>query len=359
VATAFAVHAAVWGSFSARLPALKHGLGIGDGRVGLALFVMAVATVIGTRVAPLAVRRMGSREGVRVGTVLFCVALIGPAVASSYAWFCASLVALGALGGLLDVAFNVQGIAVQRTYGRPILAGLHGVWSVALFAGGAMGALAAALGVSPTWQFGVVAVVLTLASAPLLAWQLPHDDEPAVPADQSDLPLARVLALGAIGFAAFVGEGAAADWSAIYARDNLGAASGAAAVAVAVFGVAMAVARFTGDRRTSRFGPVRLVGAGGAVAATGYALVVAVPHLAAVYCGFALVGLGLGAVVPVAFSASGTPGALGRVVTLSYVGSIAGPAAIGLAAEAAGLRAALVIPLVLCAGIAAGARAVR
>jgi hypothetical protein len=87
--------------------------------------------------------------------------------------------------------------------------------------------------------------------------------------------------------------------------------------------------------------------------------VVAVPHLAAVYIGFGLVGLGLGAVVPIAFSASGTTGALGRVVTLSYVGSIVGPAAIGLAAEAAGLRAALVIPLVLCAVIAAGARAVR
>jgi len=292
--------------------------------------------------------------------VVFCAALVGPAVASSYAWFCVALAVLGGLGGLLDVAFNVQGIAVQRAYGRPILAGLHGVWSVALFAGGAVGALAAAAGVSPTWQFAVVAAVLAIASAPLLAWQLPEgEEEPPVPAEAARLPLARVLALGAIGFAAFVGEGAAADWSAIYARDSLGAGSGAAAVALAAFGVAMAVARFMGDRATSRFGRVRLVAVGGVVAATGYALVVAVPHLAAVYCGFALVGLGLGAVVPVAFTASGTPGALGRVVTLSYVGSIAGPAAIGLAAAAASLRGALVIPLVLCAGIAAGARAVR
>jgi len=47
------------------------------------------------------------------------------------------------------------------------------------------------------------------------------------------------------------------------------------------------------------------------------------------------------------------------VVALSYVGSIAGPAAIGLAAEATSLRAALVIPLALCVAIAAGARAVR
>ena len=358
MAAAFAVHAAVAGSFSARLPALKHGLGIGNGRVGLALFVMAAATLVGASAAPLVVRRVGSRDLVRTGTVLFCLASVGPAVASSYAWFCASLAVLGGLGGLLDVGFNVQGIAVQRAYGRPILAGLHGVWSVALFAGGALGAVAAAAGVSPAWQFGLVAALLALVSAPMLAWQLPQADEPPVPAAVSHVPR-TLLALGAIGFAAFVAEGAVEDWSAIYARDSLGAGAGAAAIAVVAFGVAMAVARFTGDRATSRFGPVRLVGAGGAVAATGYALVVAVPHLAAVYSGFALVGLGLGAVVPVAFSASGTPGALGRVVTLSYVGSIAGPAAIGLAATAAGLRAALVIPVVLCAGIAVGARAVR
>jgi hypothetical protein len=320
---------------------------------------MAVATVIGTRLAPLVVERVGSRASVRVGTVLFCAALVGPGVASSYGWFCVTVVALGALGGFLDVAFNTQGIAVQQAYGRPILAGLHGVWSVALFAGGGIGAVAAAAGVSPGRHFVAVAVVLAVASMPLLAWQLPYADEPRAPAGELGLPLTRIFALGAIGFAAFVGEGAAADWSAIYARDRLGAGAGAAAVAVAAFGVAMAVARFTGDRATSRFGPVRLVGVGGAVAATGYALVVAVPQLAAVYAGFALVGLGLGAVVPIAFSAAGAPGALGRVVALSYVGSIAGPAAIGLAADVASLRAALVIPLALCAGIAAGARAVR
>jgi len=359
VAAAFAVHAAVAGSFSTRLPALKHGLGIGDGRVGLALFVMAVGTVGGTRLAPLLVERVGSRPSVRVGTPVFCLALLGPGVASSYGPFCVSLALLGVLGGFLDVAFNAQGIAVQRAYGRPLLAGLHGVWSVAFFAGGAIGALAAAAGVSPARQFAVLGALLAIASAPLLAWQLSQADEPPVPADFAHLPRGRILALGAVGFAAFVAEGAAADWSAIYARDGLGAGAGAAALGVAAFGIAMALARFTGDRATTRYGPVRLVGVGGAISAAGYALVVAVPHLAALYAGFALVGLGLGAVVPLVFGASGTSGALGRVVALSYVGSIAGPAAIGLAAEAASLRIALVIPLLLCAGVGAGARAVR
>ena len=116
---------------------------------------------------------------------------------------------------------------------------------------------------------------------------------------------------------------------------------------------------------TERLGPERVVRGGGLVAAAGFALAIGVPNVAAAVAGFALVGLGLGAVVPIAFSAAGetslgsTRAVLGRVVTLSYVGSIAGPAAIGLAAAQVDLRAALVIPLVLALGIAAGAQAVR
>jgi predicted MFS family arabinose efflux permease len=358
----------VWGSFSARLPALKHDLGIGDGKVGLALFAMAFATVAGTRVAPPVVERFGSRGPVRVGTVLLCVALLGPALAQTYPAFVAVLPLLGAIGGFLDVAFNAQGIAVQRAYGRPILAGLHGIWSLGLFAGGGLGAAAAALGLAPTANFAIVAVVVAAASAPLLAWQLPREAEPPHPHDTGRAPpllAPQVLVLGAIGFAAFVGEGAAADWSAIYARDRLGAGAGVAAVAVAAFGAAMAGSRLVGDRVTQRLGPERVVRAGGLVAAAGFALAIGVPHVAAAVAGFALVGLGLATVVPIAFSAAGetslgsTRAVLGRVVTLSYVGSIAGPAAIGLAAAQVDLRAALVIPLVLALGIAAGAQAVR
>ena len=95
---------------------------------------------------------------------------------------------LGAVGGFLDVAFNAQGIAVQRAYGRPILAGLHGIWSLGLFAGGGLGAAAAALGLSPTAHFAIVGVAVAAASAPLLAWQLPREAEPPHPHDTGRAP---------------------------------------------------------------------------------------------------------------------------------------------------------------------------
>jgi MFS family permease len=44
-----------------------------------------------------------------------------------------------------------------------------------------------------------------------------------------------------------------------------------------------------------------------------------------------------------------------RVMTLGYVGGVVGPLMIGFAAESVGLRAALLIPVVLALVIAVGA----
>jgi hypothetical protein len=73
-------------------------------------------------------------------------------------------------------------------------------------------------------------------------------------------------------------------------------------------------------------------------------------------------GAGLGVVVPVLFRAAGsTPGVpagvgIAAVSTIGWLGFLAGPAAIGLAAGAVGLRAALVIVVVATTGVALLAR---
>jgi predicted MFS family arabinose efflux permease len=362
------VHAVTAGSLVSRFPALKHGLHMTDGRLGLALLVASCVTFAGTRVAPAVVERWGSKPAVRVGTLLLCAALLGPALAPTYAAFVVLLAALVFFGGFLDVAFNAQGIAVERGYGRPIMSGLHGAWSVGLLVGSGIGAAAAAGGLSPTVHFSIVAAVVGAASVPLLRSLLPHEAEPA-----HDVELPRrpplfspvVLALGAIGFAAFVAEGAGYDWSAVYLHDDLRTGPGVAASAVTVLATGMAAARLVADRITMRVGPVRVVRVGSLVAAVGFGLATVIARTPAALLGFALLGAGVGAVVPTVFSAAGNTGlgspnaVLGRVVSLSYVGSIAGPAMIGFVADAVGLRAALGIPAALVLAIAAGAGVTR
>jgi MFS family permease len=366
VGSVFLIHAVVFGSWAPRLPAIKHHVGIDNGGLGIALGGMAVGLFVGTRLAGRAIDRYGSRPPIRVGAVVLCATLLGPALADTLATLTAALAVLGIAGGFLDVAMNAQAVAVERGYGRPIMSSLHGLWSVGLMAGGVGAAAAAAAGASPTLQFSLVAVALVVPAVVLLRGLLSADaetlpDELAARSTREAPPLlARpVVLLGLIAFASFIGEGAAADWSAIYLHDNLGTSAAVAAVAFIAFSVTMAASRFVSDRLSERFGPVAVVRAGGLVAAAGLGVGLALHELLAGVAAFALLGAGFAPVVPIAFSAAGNTGLgptgviLGRVVTIAYIGSIVGPIAIGALAQAVGLHAALFVPVVLALVIAA------
>jgi MFS family permease len=80
--------------------------------------------------------------------------------------------------------------------------------------------------------------------------------------------------------------------------------------------------------------------------------------------GFAIMGLGLSAVFPLALRASGLEGpssgtGLAAVSTVGYAGFLSGPPLIGLLAEGTSLRAALLLVCALCLVAAALAGHVR
>jgi fucose permease len=271
---------------------------------------------------------------------------------------------LGAVSGALDVVMNAQGIEVERTVRKPILSGLHGLWSVGLGVGAGAAALAAAAGLDPLPHFAIVAGLLALASLVFLRDLLPETEQvrAAVPSGGEvrgalrwTLPMAL---LGVIVFCSFVGEGSAADWSAVYMTQELGTSQALGALAFTAFAATMATTRFVADSLRTRFGNVILVRAGSLVAAGGLGVGLLIHEPAAAIAGFALLGLGLAAVVPIAFAAAGdidpraTGRLVGRVATVGYVGSVAGPIAIGWLAEATSLRTALCLVVLLAVVIA-------
>jgi MFS family permease len=365
VSAAFLIHSTVSGTWAARLPAIKQSLELSDGELGTALVGLAVGLVVGTRLAGAPVDRFGSRPVMRVGFPLLAASLLLPALADSLVGLFLSLLVLGLASGALDVAMNAQGIEVERRLGRPILSGLHGLWSVGLGIGAGAAALAAAIEADPLAHFAVVAALLAIAALVflrgLLRVQAAHPDSPDSPAGVRWTPALALL--GVIAFCSFVGEGSASDWSAVYMTQELSASPALGAVAFAAFAVTMAVARFAADPLRGRLGNVVLVRGGSLIAAAGLGLALLVHEQAAAIAGFALLGLGLAPVVPIAFSAAGdldpraTGRLVGRVATVGYVGSVAGPIMIGWLAEATSLRAALGIVVLLALAITASARA--
>jgi Na+/proline symporter len=114
----------------------------------------------------------------------------------------------------------------------------------------------------------------------------------------------------------------------------------------------MATSRVVGDRLNSSLGPEALARGGGLVAATGLGLALVVGSTPAALAGFAVMGAGVGVIVPVVFRAAGStagvpPGVgIAAVSTIGWLGFLAGPPAIGFAASVVGLRTALAIVVI-------------
>ena len=120
-----------------------------------------------------------------------------------------------------------------------------------------------------------------------------------------------------------------------------------------MFAGALAIGRLFGDRLVARWGRVRVVQGGGAVAAVGSALAVVAPTAGLSIAGWAVFGLGLAPLAPTVLGAAagvgrGAPAvAIAAVTTVGYLGSFSGPPAVGALAELVGLTVALVVPIIV------------
>lgn len=367
VTVAFTVHGLVGAAWVARIPQIKEHLGLSEGVMGLALLGAPVGVAAAVRFAGVTVARWGSRAATIAGGITGALSLVPLGLAWNLGVLILSLALLGGSLGLMDVAMNAQGVAVERGYGRPLMSGLHGAYSIGTLLAALTGAAAAHAHVPVGVHLGLMAAVLitlTLTGCRELldrsADALPEPDAPLVldtagsAAAGGSAPAAafsrRLAMLGIIGLCSFVGEGAMADWSAIYLRENLATGPGMAGLGFAGCAVAMTAGRLAGDRVVARFGPVRALRAGSLVAAAGLGLGLAAGDPTAAVTGFTLFGLGVAVVAPVTFSAAGNlpgvPAAAGisRVTGIGYLGLLGGPPVIGFVAQAVGLGWALAVP---------------
>ncbi|MFC5822502.1 MFS transporter [Nonomuraea insulae] len=361
----FFLSGAALGTWTARIPPIKEGLKLSDGQFSLALLGIAAGAVIGmTAVGPL-VDRYGASRIMIPAALAQGLVLVPPAYAPGLETLAASLLLFGVVHGVLDVSMNANAVEVERAHGRPIMSSFHAVFSVGGFAGATAGGLFAHAVLSPALTFWSVGAVIAVLAAWAALWALRSAPapQPAV-SGRAGRPKGIVF-LGVLAFCCLVGEGASADWSSVYLREDLAASPGFAAAGYAAFSIMMTAGRLAGDWLAARFGPVPLVRCCGLLAAAGLGLSLLVGEPVAGVIGFACFGAGLSCIVPQVFSAAGhrdpafAGRALARVAAIGYLGLLSGPVFIGGAAELTGLPRALGIPALLAAFVALAATALR
>lgn len=361
--TVFFLTGAVFGTWAGRIPAVKAELGIGDGGLAVAFLALEGAAVVGLQLGAVVVNRFYSRTVLACALPLFGLGLIGLGLAGNLVGLCAALAVWAIANSVVDVAMNAAGVATQHHLGRSVMSRLHAMHPIGGIAGAGLAALAAHADVPVRAHFAVIGVAVAVLAGVTTPALLPADAEQAADArPDGNARLASstwrggwsrpLLVVGAMALCLNFAEGAANNWSAIYLTD-LHASASLAACVVAVFLALMAAGRLAGDRLIRRFGPSLVFGSGAMLAGLGMATGLVVPRPVNGLIGFALLGLGLSVTVPITMSAAGrmprlpTAVAVSRVATMGYLGSFVGPAVIGAAAAAVGLRWALTLPVAL------------
>ena len=345
-------------SFIARIPDVQTSLGLGEAVLGLVLPGVSIGVITGLTISGRVIPRSGSRRllltGATITAVLLPLAGLAPA-----AWLlAATLVVLGAGSSMMDVGMNAQGVGIERGFGRSIIVGMHAAWSVGTLIGALGGTLATATATSVPVHLSLVAVAFGALTAVAARWLRVADHaEPGAPA-RFAIARGPLLPLALVAFAAALGEGAAANWSGIHLRDTVEVSAGRVGWGYVAYTAAMVSVRLVGDRLTARFGRRRVVTGGGLLAACGFGLVAGVPVLPLALLGFAMVGLGLGSTVPLAFAAGGrvarTPGeGVAAIASVAYLAFLVGPPVVGYLAEHVSLAAGFTLVAVVVAGLTA------
>ncbi|UIJ72346.1 MFS transporter [Aurantimonas sp. HBX-1] len=352
VSIAFLINGFVLGSWAPQVPVLAARLGYSETALGLLILVFGLGALTAMPLIGMAISKGGSKRPTLATQLLLAASLPFLAFAPATVLAVPAAFFFGVTLGGMDVAMNANAIAVEKTRAKAIMSSCHGFWSLGGFAGAAAGGpLIAALGheghalfvgavtlalLWPVSRFGLDDRTLPVTGAAKPAGGLAGIVEAA---RRDRTALLKALAIGIFTLFAFFPEGVAIDWSALFLRQDLGVDVAASGFAFAAFSAAMALFRFVGDPLRDRFGSVPTLVVSLFTASAGLCVIALSGELALVLIGFAVMGMGLANVVPVAFSAAGNlpglkPGiGISIATTLGYSGALFAPSVVGFAAE--------------------------
>ena len=365
VLLAFFTNGALMATWVSRIPAVQSKFGLSEGALGLVILGLSAGMLTALFLAGGLIARFGSPRVTLYCALVSCLTLPILGIVSTPIALFAVLFVFGGGISAMDVAMNEQAVLVERRAGRPLMSSFHAGYSVGGVAGALMGAgMAAMTGLSTQPHFAIAAVIFSGAIVFSFPHLLPTERGTGKKEPVFRLPERSLWILGAIAFCSAIGEGAMADWSAVYLTKVLYTDAAFAALGFAAFSLTMTIGRIFGDFLLRKWTPALIVRSGGFIAALGILAAVLTQSPIIAIAGFAAVGVGLANIIPLLFGAAGnfpgisTGAGIAGVATIGYAGFLVGPPFIGFVAEETSLRVALFLVALIIGTLVFSAKAI-
>lgn len=360
ITTAFVINGSTVGAFYARVPDFKKELGVSNSALGFALLCIAVGVLLGLGFSGRQSAKSGSAPVTRYTTYALGVSLllVGPVV--NFPLLCAAFIVFGSCLSAQDVAMNAHAIVLEHEADKRYMSTFHAMFSVGALSGGVIGGVLAQQNVGIMWQCVFLATLICLANFIVRNMFLAADlDKHAIEGKKRVKKPKVFFIVGLLGSCAAIGEGASGDWGAILARDTFNATPFVSTLPYICFSAAMVIGRLCGDWLASKYGPIKLIIAGGLIAGIGLGSGLIVGGIGGVIFGWLAAGIGISTVIPMLFSQAGeiaknrfagqiaASEGVAMVSGIAYFGFLVGPPTLGFLGDAIGLRWAMMIPAAL------------
>lgn len=334
------------------VPYVKSAFSLNEETLGLLMLCSGLGSILSLPVSGWLCMRFGAKRVVYLSGFIMAFTLLAISLMVNVWLTAVMLMVFGGCTISIDVAANINGVALEHQTGHHLMSGFHGGYSLGTLIGAGAMSVLFSLGIVQAWAvvicMALILVAMIAGCRDLLSKEGLQTANP--PTEKISGPTKRfyippmVIVVGLLCFIMYASEGAVMGWSAIFVSEERGVDVSAAGFFYTAFAVMMTAMRFLGDRIVNRFGQRRVVVYGSFSVGVGFALIILIPNIITTAIGFALIGMGAANIVPQFISfASGIKGmAVQNIISiinaLGYSGILLGPVIIGFVAKHYGLH---------------------
>ena len=333
-----------YATWASRIPTIQHQLHLNEAQLGTLLFAMPVGLMATLPITGRVLSTYSSKAVMLFGALFYSVVLALIGFTANVWQLALVLFCFGSARNLLNISTNAQAVGVQSLYPKSIMATFHGIWSLAGFAGAAVGSVMVFYNIGTAYHLVTVSVLLLIFSVWFFSGTMYQEPIAQPKRKLFSLPEPALLKFALICFASMACENTMYDWSGIYFEKVVHVPKAMATAGFVGYMIAMTSGRFLGDSLVNKYGIKLLLKFSGIFISSGLVIAVALPYPVTAAFGFIFVGFGVSCIVPMVFQIAGksttmsSGTALASISTIGYLGFLLVPPLVGYVAQLAGLQ---------------------
>ena len=333
------------GLWTIRIPTIKDQINTDYFGIGLVMATFAIGSIIAMVFANNVIKMSSTRTVLFYTSILQAILWLPTPFISSLELFMIFSFIFGLCYGSFEISCNLYASNLEKREKKSMMSGFHAFWSLGVLTGSIATSLFLEWNIS--FLNNVVTYVIILLPLNIFIVLRLHVDQIENTENKHTIffiwPL-LIFILALIAMVNALTEGSVDAWGALYMRDFIQVDGFLIGLATVSFNIFMVIGRLSGDWLRDRIGVYNFLTILFITSILSLYILYSFDSILAALCGFALLGIGTSAIIPIAYSLAGKAegvdsGAAIAIISIAVYGTFMGaPATLGIIANNYGVN---------------------